>query len=64
MTADQEVWACALAIERQYTDRAATHVAERIGALVLAGDLAGVARWKRIAACLDAMQGAAAGSLS
>jgi hypothetical protein len=50
MTDEQHLWACALAIERQHGERAPRFVAERIGALALAGDAAGVARWKAIAA--------------
>jgi hypothetical protein len=55
VTDEQHLWACALAIEQQYGDAAACHAAERIGALVLAGDMNGVERWKAIATCLDAM---------
>lgn len=50
---EQQLWACALAIERQHGVRAPVFVAERIGALALAGDAAGVARWKAIAARID-----------
>lgn len=46
---EQHLWACALAIERQHGARAPLFVAERIGALALAGDAAGVDRWKAIA---------------
>ncbi|WP_447753182.1 DUF6961 family protein [Sphingopyxis fribergensis] len=50
---EQHLWACALAIERQHGARAPVFVAERIGALALAGDAAGVARWTAIAARMD-----------
>lgn len=50
MTPADERLAEALAIERIHGDRAPVHIAERIGALALAGDEAGVARWKQIAA--------------
>ena len=53
MTADQEQMAEAIAVRRMYGDRAALHVAERLGALALAGDDAGVARWQQIAAKKD-----------
>lgn len=53
MSPQEHVWACALAIERQHGPRAAVVVAERIGALALAGDREGIAMWKAIAACLD-----------
>ena len=50
MTPDQERWAEALAIERQHGAMAPMWIAERIGALALAGDFAGVARFREIAA--------------
>lgn len=53
MSPEEHVWACALAIERQHGARAAVVVAERIGALALAGDREGIAMWKAIAVCLD-----------
>lgn len=53
MTPEQHVWACALAVERQHGTRAVVFVKERIGALALQGDTAGVEMWKAIAARLD-----------
>jgi hypothetical protein len=53
ITPEQHVWACALAVERQHGPRAVVFAAERIGALVLQGDTAGVEMWKAIAARLD-----------
>jgi len=53
MTEEQHLWACALEVQKQHGFRAPVFVAERIGALALAGDLPGVERWKAIAACLD-----------
>ncbi|WP_374394929.1 hypothetical protein [Sphingopyxis sp.] len=50
MTDELHLWACALAVEKQHGAKAPLHVAERIGALALAGDMAGVERWKAIAA--------------
>lgn len=55
MTPDQERWAEALAVERIHGDRAHVHVAERIGALAMSGDAAGVTRWRAIAERLDAL---------
>lgn len=55
VTPEQHIWACALAVERQHGSRAAVFVAERIGALALQGDAAGVEMWKAIAARLDAL---------
>lgn len=56
MTPDQERWAEALAIERLHGDRAPVWIAERIGALALAGDAAGVERFREIAARLDQLR--------
>ena len=46
---DWELWACALAVERQHGADAPWHIAERIGALALQGDSEGAAAWKAIA---------------
>jgi hypothetical protein len=56
MTPERELWACAIEIERQYGEAAPAFIAERIGALAMAGDVAGMARWKAIATCVDAMR--------
>lgn len=50
---DQELWAAANMVLQQHGDRAAVHVAERLGALGLAGDGAGVEVWRSIARRLD-----------
>ena len=55
LTEDRHLWACALAVEKQHGAGAPRFVAARIGALALAGDNAGVARWKAIARKLDAL---------
>lgn len=49
ITPERELWDCALLVEREHGDNAAIYIAERIGALALDGDAAGVARWKVIA---------------
>lgn len=49
MNPERELWACALAVEKQHGDQAAVWIAERIAALALEGNAAGVARWKAIA---------------
>lgn len=49
MTPERELWACALLVERQHGDRAPLWIAERMGELALAGDMAGVERWRAIA---------------
>ncbi len=45
----------ALAVLKMHGDRAEVYVAERIGALALAGDFDGVERWREIADALDAI---------
>lgn len=50
MTPDQERWAEALQIERMYGNRAPLWIAERIGALALENNVAGVQRFREIAA--------------
>lgn len=56
MTPERELWACALLIERLHGDKADEHIAERVRALTLAGDKAGVDRWMAIADCLDKLR--------
>jgi hypothetical protein len=53
MTPEQERWAEALAVAEQHGDKMWVHVAERIGALAMEGDGAGVSRWRQIAAHLS-----------
>ena len=55
MTPDQFRWAEALALEKLHGDAAPRFVAERIGALALAGDVAGVERLRQIADRLEAL---------
>ena len=55
MTDERHLSACALAVQEQHGDQSAAHVAEQIGALVIAGDKAGANRWKSIAVCMDAL---------
>ena len=57
MTPDQERWAEALAVERQHGNNAPGFIAERVGALALAGDIRGVERWREIATKLDQLRG-------
>jgi hypothetical protein len=56
MTAEEERWAEAIALERMYGDNAPLYIAERVGAAALAGDEEGLQRWKAIAARLDALR--------
>ncbi|MFC3557295.1 DUF6961 family protein [Sphingomonas qilianensis] len=53
MDVDHERWAEALLVERQHGPRAPAFIAERVAALVLAGDLLGVTRWQAIAERYD-----------
>lgn len=53
ITPEQELWACALHIERLHGENASSFIAERIQALTLAADMAGVERWQAIADKLD-----------
>jgi hypothetical protein len=57
LTADQERWAEALAIERQHGEVAPMWIAERIGALAMSGDFAGVARFRAVAAKYEQLLG-------
>jgi hypothetical protein len=56
MTEEQHLWACVLEVERQHGEGANIFVTERIGALALAGDSAGIERWKAIASRLQAIR--------
>jgi len=54
---DKELWACAMEVQRQHGEQAPVFIAERIGALALAaGDEAGIATWKAIAARYDQLR--------
>lgn len=53
MMSDRELWACAAQVELIHGDRAPLLVAERVGALALAGDASGVSTWREIAHRLD-----------
>jgi hypothetical protein len=45
---DRKLWACAAELHRRHQNPAPIFIAERLGALVLAGDAAGAAVWKSI----------------
>lgn len=49
ITHERELWACALLIEREHGDDAATWISKRIDELAAEGDVDGVVRWKSIA---------------
>jgi hypothetical protein len=50
---DRELWACANTILTLHGDRAQVFVAERIGAMAMLGDQAGVDAWKAVAHRMD-----------
>lgn len=56
MSPDEEDLAAALWVIAQHGSRAEAFVAERIGALALRGDHAGIVRWRAIAAELQALR--------
>lgn len=56
MTAEEERWSEAILAVRIHGAAAPVWIAERIGALALAGDAAGVARFKDMAARVDALR--------
>lgn len=55
MTHDQLLWGAVSMLMKQHGEHAPRKVAERIGALAVAGDMAGVALWKDIACRMDMM---------
>ena len=57
LTPDQERWAEALAIEKMHGERAPMWIAERLGALALEGNYAGIERMMEIAERLDQLRG-------
>jgi hypothetical protein len=52
----QELWACALWVEKHQRPRGPDCIGEQVTRLALAGDMAGVATWKAIAERYDALQ--------
>jgi len=58
---ERELWSAAAMVQRQHGDQAPRFVAERIGALAVAGDAAGIEAWRAIAARLDQLTRASDG---
>lgn len=54
-----ELWACASTVLKAHGDKAALHVAEQIGALVIKGDEDGIRTWQEIAKRIEQLQGGA-----
>lgn len=50
MTPEHQIWAVALWVEKNHGDHGSVYIAEQIGRLALAGDEAGTAAWKKVAA--------------
>lgn len=55
MKSDEERWAEAAMVRQQHGDQAELWIAERMGMLAAAGDLAGVERFRAIAMRLEAL---------
>lgn len=55
LTEEQVLWGAAAMLLKHYGDKAPQRVAERIGALALENDAAGMALWKEIARRMDEM---------
>jgi hypothetical protein len=62
LTPEQELWAVALHAQRRHGENAPFYVAERIGALVSAGDVDGVNVWRAIAVLLERLRAGEHGS--
>lgn len=56
MSLEREIWAVALAVEKQHGDQATEFIAERIRPLATADDLLGVKRWQAIAEKFNQLQ--------
>jgi len=52
---DQQSWAVALWVEKKHGDKAPRYIAEQIGRMALEGDAAGMARWRQVARCYEAL---------
>lgn len=56
MITDRELWACANTLIAQHGDRVDAVIAERVAALAVAGDEAGVRTWRAIADRVDGLR--------
>lgn len=57
MLSEWDLWACANQVLKAQGDKAAVYVAERIGALALAGDAEGIKTWQAIARRIGELSG-------
>ncbi|MFC0590919.1 DUF6961 family protein [Novosphingobium aquiterrae] len=56
---DWELWACASTVLKTHGDKAASHVAEQIGALAILDDEEGIRTWQEIARRIEQLQAGA-----
>lgn len=56
---DGELWACANTVHKTHGEKAASHVAEQIGALALKDDEDGIRTWQEIAKRIVELQAGA-----
>ncbi|MCW1432109.1 hypothetical protein OLX23_23625 [Novosphingobium sp. JCM 18896] len=62
MSRDQELWACALWVEKQHGEAGPSFIGEKIKRLALEGDFEGVATWRAIADRYDTLVDGVAGA--
>lgn len=53
---DQELWACALWVEKNHGDDGPAYIGEQVKRLALEGDEAGIATWLGIADRFDTLR--------
>jgi len=53
VTREQELWGVALWVEKRHGTDGPRFIAEQVGRLALAGDVAGVHHWRAVAARFD-----------
>lgn len=55
MKAEHELWALALWVEKTHGSDGPNHIAEQVARLAEAGDVEGVAMWRKVAERYDAL---------
>lgn len=55
MRHDQQSWAVALWVEKKHGHRASHYIAEQIDRMALEDDAAGMAQWRQVARCYEAL---------
>lgn len=61
---DQELWACALWVEKSQGEKGPDYIAKQVSRLALQGDSEGVATWRAIADRYDALRDGGSGAKS